>query len=171
MPPFVSKFNDDLMMKLTRIRGYLAIHKEEREHLGNCPVCGANIKDRTVTLYKGLMRDLYKVYLYLLKNGKHEFNIKEVKGLLGKNEYARFGDLVRFGGVIYKPSEQKGLFGMNMERAEGFFKGTYRIPLQIVLNQITNKIESSTYATIRDFPELKALLTVDGRYDPNLIIE
>lgn len=143
---------------------------QERNEMCKCPLCNQNIKDRKVTLYKGLIDALYQVYCWCGKNKCHEFRTKDIKHLLGKNEYARFGDLVRFGGIVYKPKDEynqshKAEFGLNMARAKSFFIGEYEIPVQITLNQITNEIIDSTYVKINDFPELSKLLDENGLYD------
>jgi hypothetical protein len=140
-----------------------------RNEIGNCPLCNSNIADRKVSLYKGLINSLHKVFCYLGWKHKHEFEMKEIKHLLGKNEYARFGDLVRFGGIVYKPKDEEGktrkaYYGMNMARANEFFRGEREIPVCITINQITNEIVSSDYVKVDDFPELKDYLDENGLY-------
>ena len=139
---------------------------EFRNKIGKCELCGQNIKDRTVVIYQGLIDALYKVYKYCGKEQVHEFEMKDIRHLLGRNEYARFGDLVRFGGLVYRPESRKGLFGLNMARTKEFFYGLRKIPISITLNQLTGEIIDSHYVSIGDFPELKDLLTKDGLYDP-----
>ncbi len=142
---------------------------EHRNDIGRCPYCNGNIKDRQVALYKKLIDTLYSVYCWCGKNKKHEFETKEIRHLLGKIEYTRFGDLVRFGGLIYRPKvdgkSHKALYGLNMGRAKEFFKGERDIPLAIVLDQITGEIVSEVRGKVGDFPELYQLLTKDGVYD------
>lgn len=89
---------------------------------------------------------------------------------LGKSDYARFGDLVRFGGLVYKPKDKggetrKALFGINMARAKEFFSGTREIPVQITLNQITGEIIDSHYVKVNDFPSLSKFIKANGLYD------
>lgn len=142
---------------------------EARNRIGNCPFCNSNIKDRKVALYKELIDALYGVYCYLGRKRKHDFEMKEIKHLLGKNEYARFGDLVRFGGLIYKPKlygkTRKAYYGLNMQRAREFFAGSRTIPVQITLDQITNEIVDETPCYITEFPRLKSILNKEGLYD------
>ena len=143
---------------------------EKRNEICRCPVCNSSIKDRTISLYQGLIDSLYQIYKWCGENKRHEFCTKNIKHLLGKNEYARFGDLVRFGGIVYKPKDvfgkgHKAEFGINMARAKEFFAGRYKIPVQIVINQITNEIIESNYVTVDQFPKLYQLLTKDGLYD------
>jgi hypothetical protein len=147
---------------------------QKRNELCRCPFCNGNIADRQITLYAGLIRTVYEIYKYLGKNQKHEFNVKEVKALMSKNDYARFGDMVKFGGLIYKPKDEsgkshKGMFGMNMQRTKEFYRGERQIPVTIMLNQITNEILESNYVTVKDFPELHYQLTVDGEYNPKTV--
>jgi len=141
---------------------------EHRNEMDRCPYCNASIKDRKVALYKGLIDSLYKVYCWCGEHRKHEFETKEIRHLLGRNEYARFGDLVRFGGLVYKPKiageSEKALFGINMARAKEFFRSERDIPLQIVLDQISGDIIHEVRGKVGDFPELSLLLK-NGVYD------
>lgn len=141
---------------------------ENRNDIGLCPCCNRNIKDRKIALFKGLMNALYQVYCWCGKENKHEFETKEIKHLLGKNEYARFGDLIRFGGILYKPesgTNNKAHFGINMKRAKDFFHGKSQIPIQITIEQFTGKIVNEVRGSILDIPELYAFLNEDGMYD------
>ena len=163
---------------LPELQKYLSENKVKRNQVADCPLCNSSIKDRNVALYKELINALYKVYCWCGEHKTHEFETKQIKQFLGKNEYARFGDLVRFGGVVYKPKDddgksRKAWFGMNMKRAKDFFSGTTAIPLQITLNQITNEIIDEKRVRVNEFPMLVKLLDKDGLYDyeTNLIKE
>lgn len=156
-------------------REMLKINSTARNEMKYCPICGHTIADRNVTLYRELIEALYEVYKWCGKNKKHEFKTKDIRHLLSRNNYARFGDLIRFGGLVYKPKDEDGQshkaeFGINMARAKEFFTGERQIPVQITLNQITNEIIDAQYVTIKDFPKLKELLTADGLYDYDKII-
>lgn len=158
-----------MTQEITDLKERLKIDPELRNQLGRCPCCNSNIEDRHVTLYRGLIKALYSVYRWCRQNHKHEFRTKDIKHLLGKNEYARFGDLTWFGGIVYKPKpNRKAWFGINMTRAREFFEGTRQIPLQVLLNQITNEIVESKYVSVGEFPELKDLLSADGLYNEQL---
>jgi hypothetical protein len=144
---------------------------EHRNELKHCPVCNAGIEDRQVALYKGIIRTLYSIYEWCRNNHQHEFTTKEIRGMMDHNAYARFGDLVRFGGIVYKPTGEDGKthksqYGINMDRAAAFFQGTYRIPVQITIDQITNMIIDEITVDIKDFPELYQMLDAQGKYDP-----
>lgn len=140
-----------------------------RNEIKRCPFCDSCIKDRKVTIYKELIAALYKVYKWCGQHRKHDFEMKEIRHLLGRNEYARFGDLVRFGGLIYKPKmygkSRKAWYGLNMARAKEFFNNQRTIPVQIILNQITNEIVAEVPCFARDFPTLQTLIGADGLYD------
>ena len=154
-------------------RGRLIISSVVRNRLGQCPLCHSSIQDRKVTLFNELIDVLYHVYCWCGKNKVHEFKTSDIKHMLDKNCYARFGDLVRFGGLIYRPKNddnesEKAWFGINMGRAKEFFAGQREIPLQITLNQMTNEILESNYAKVNDFPSLAELINEQGLYDYEL---
>lgn len=142
---------------------------QKRNSIKSCPCCNGNIQDRKLALYKELIDSLYQVYVWCGKNRRHEFEMHDIKFMLGKNEYARFGDLVRFGGLVYKPKEEgksrKAFYGINMTRAKEFFKGERDIPVQITLNQINDEIIDQTRCFVHDFPSLKTFIGQNGLYD------
>lgn len=139
-----------------------------RNEIGQCPCCGQNIKDRQITLYKGLVMDFYKVYKWCGVFKRHEFDMKDIRHLLNRNSYARFGDLVWFGGIVYRPIKNgpsKSHYGINMARAKEFFHGHKTIPGSIVINQLTNSIESRNPVHISQIKPLTTLITSEGLYD------
>jgi hypothetical protein len=150
-----------------KLRDYVL---EERNKICRCPVCNSKISDRIISLYSGLINTLYKVYCWCGEKRRHEFENKDVQHFFNKNDYARFGDLIRFGGLVYKPENKKGSYGINMSRAKEFFEGKRKIPVQIVLNQITNEIVAATYVYVYDFPNILELLNKDGLYDYEKVI-
>lgn len=170
------KIQESTKTGLERFNGERNYIHNNRNKLGHCPYCRGSIKDRKIALYKGLINSLYNIYCWCGKNRRHEFTTKDVKHLLGKNEYNRFGDLVRFGGIVYKPKmhgeSKKGLFGINMERAKEFFNGQREIPMQIVIDQITGEtIEVVATGKVGDFPELSAFINKDGLYDHEMLVQ
>ncbi len=148
---------------------------DRRNELKRCPFCNSCIEDRKIAVYKGLIDSLYKIYEWCGKNQKHEFETKEIRHLLGRNEYARFGDLVRFGGIIYKPKEdgksRKAFFGINMERAKEFFEGKRTIPVQITINQITGELIDQIPCHVSEFPALSKFIKENGLYDYTLNVK
>jgi len=144
--------------------------KNRRNELERCPCCNSNIKDRKITIYEGLVRSLFEICKWCSQNKKHEFSTKEIRHLLGKIEYTRFGDLVRFGGIVYKPKDEKGktqkaFYGINLERAREFFMGKRQIPVQITVNQITGEIIDTKNVYVYQIPKLASLLKENGLYD------
>lgn len=139
-----------------------------RNELGRCPCCKRNVKDRKISLYKGIIDSLYRVYCWLGENRRHEFEMRDIRHLLGKSEYTRFGNLVRFGGVIYRPGrdeKRRGYYGMNMMRAKEFFAGNRTIPIQITLNQVTDEIVEQIDCYYHEFPSLLSFIKEHGLYD------
>jgi hypothetical protein len=139
---------------------------DNRNKIKRCPICNSNICDRQIVIYKELMYALWKIYLYCKESKKYYFKIKEIKHMLDKNNYARISDLCKFGGLVFKVS--KGNYGLNMDRCCRFFKGEYKIPVQITINQITGEIVNKEEVDIKHFPELYKLLNPDGLYDPKM---
>jgi hypothetical protein len=135
---------------------------EQRNEIGRCPLCGANIQDRTIALFKELVMDLYKVYRQCELRNNYYFTMKDIRNLLTKNTYARFGDLVRFSGLVFKINKHN--YGINQTRCEQFFKGELEIPVEVTINQITNEVVSKKCIDIHKFPELKKFMSVDGFY-------
>jgi hypothetical protein len=135
-----------------------------RARVKHCQLCGQNIEDRHAALYKGLIEALYQVYCWCGEKKCHEFTRHDIAHLLrnGSN-FARFGDLIRFGGLVYKRGRVK--YGLNMGRCKEFFRGERQIPVQITLNQLTNEIIESRYVKVGDFPELSSFLGSNGMYD------
>lgn len=142
---------------------------ENRNEIGACPVCHSNIKDRKITIFKSLIDSLYKIYCWCGEKRIHEFEMKDVRHFLDHSGYSCFNNLVRFGGIVYRPdldgAPNAGKYGINMGRARAFFKGEYKIPVQIVIDQITNERIAATYISIHDVPELYTLLNRHGLYD------
>lgn len=144
---------------------------EKRNEIKKCPLCAGNIEDRVVTIFDELIVALYSVYQWCGKNARHEFKMADIRGLMGHNEYARFGDLIRWGGgLLYRPHDQdkrrpKGVYGMNMARAKEFFHGKRPMPSQGKLNQITGERTVLKESFIGEFPALSRLMTAEGVYD------
>jgi len=137
---------------------------EKKEH-NRCPYCKRIIDKREISLYRSLIESLGKIYKWCREKEIHNFTKKNIKGLLDHNDYARFGDLILFGGLVYKGGQSK--YGLNMERCEEFFAGKTKIPTRILKDPITKEIEHFDYKTIRDIPGLVKFLDDEGLYQPH----
>jgi len=129
-----------------------------------CPHCGSIISRREISIYRGLIFALAKVYKTCKKDGTHEFEMKDIKHLLGHNNYARFGDLVMFGGLVYKRGRAK--YGLNMERCEDFFAGRTTMPTRILKDPVSKQIEVIEYKDITGIDDLVKFLDESGLYAP-----
>lgn len=142
---------------------------ENRNEIQACPICNGNIKDRKITLYRELVEELYKVYRWCGEHHVHEFSMRDIQHLLSKSGYSTFNNLTRFGGLIYRPEgetvKNAGKYGMHMARTRAFFRGEYKIPIQIVINQITNERMAATYVSVFDIEGIYTMLRADGTYD------
>lgn len=139
--------------------------KNARGEIKHCESCGSIVSEREISLYRGLVDSLWKVFKWCKENNIHEFETKKVRHLLGQINYARFGDWVMFGGLVYK--KEKAHYGLNMERCEEFFKNRYAIPMRVWKNPVTGEIRPEEKHFSRDIPSLVKLLDVDGYYIAN----
>jgi hypothetical protein len=139
----------------------------ENECVKRCPTCGRITSNREISLYRGIISALARVYQYVIKrNDGYCFTRKEVKHLFhNENDTARFGDLVMFGGLVFKKS--KAHYGLNMERCINFFSGEYSIPTKIIKNSMTNELTFLDYKKIHEIPKLTELLDEYGFYKAN----
>ena len=134
-----------------------------------CPCCGQTINRRVISLYKGMIPPLVRVYKWCITNDRHEFTRKEIKHLLHTDsEMARFGDWVMFGGLMYKPEGRRGIWGMNMERTQMFLGGYHMIPTVIIKDPITKELEKNDYAYIFEIPNLNVFFK-DGFFEAEYV--
>lgn len=159
--------SEEIKAKLPAVRKFI---QANRNDLGFCPMCDRKIADREESIYAELISDLYKVYQWCGEHRRHEFEMKDIRHLLSKVNYARFGNLDHYGGIVYKPAGSTGRdghFGINMARAKEFFAGERDIPLSRTVSLISGETVGEVRGTIRDIPALRHFLDQDGRYDPD----
>ena len=123
-----------------------------------------NINEREITMYKGLVTALWRVFKHCEEKGIYQFKIKDVRHLYDQVSYARFGDWEKFGGLVYQ--EQRGEYGLNMGRCQEFFAGKRKIPKIVYKNPITkeNRTEEEDYVTINQLPNLKEFLDENDQF-------
>lgn len=120
---------------------------------------------REIQIFAELIHSVWAINQYLRRRGGgSQFTRKEVNHILkGYNVTARFGDMVMFGGLLYK--EGKGHWGMNMERCAEFFRGELAIPVTILKDRKTGEIVGHEgYSTVHQIPKLGDLLNSDAEY-------
>lgn len=132
--------------------------KEKRR----CLACGHIIERRQIALYSGLVYTLWRVFEWCKQKGRHEFQTKDIKHFFNLNSSARFGDLVMFGGLVYK--DKKAHYGLNMARCEEFFAGRYKIPEWVLKDPITGNITQGPDITLSEVPHLDKFLNQDGEF-------
>jgi hypothetical protein len=145
---------------------------ENRNEIKKCPFCDNSTEDRVISIYEELVSQLYAIYRWCGQHKRHEFAMKDIRGLLDFNGYTRFNDLIRCSnGVLYRPTDEeskkkkRGDYGINMARAKEFFTGKRSIHLQISLNQITHEKVVLKDVMIGEVPVLNKLLDSEGVYD------
>jgi len=135
-----------------------------------CPTCGQSINDREITLFRGMIDALFVVWKWCKEQGVYEFSRKQVKHLFkGENQTARFGDLIYFGGLVYRLEfgihiNSKGYFGINIERCNQFFAGLYKIPTSVWKNPLNGEITLSDYKMLGQIKKLRDFLNENMEY-------
>ncbi len=137
---------------------------KDKKDRNRCDKCGSIIDKREIALYKGLMQSLGLVYNWCKDRNRHEFQMKDIRHLIGQINYTRFGDWVMFGGLVYKHG--KAHYGLNMERCERYFANDLSIPSRVLKDPITGVIEPFDYKFAREIPGLIEFLDDQGLYKP-----
>lgn len=130
--------------------------------LERCEHCNSVISQREIVIFKSLIFALWQVYYRCVNTRNNEFTMRDVRHLLGRNEYARFGDLVLFGDLVYKI--KKSCYGLNMQRCDEFFAGDIAIPIRILKDPVSGEVMTLEYGTIDKIPKLKSLLDDNFAY-------
>ena len=133
--------------------------------IDRCPHCHSIVSEREIALDRTMVSAMWKVFVWCKEKGVHEFQTRDVIHLFSKTQYARFGDTIYFGGIVYKHS--KAHYGINMERAEEFFKNRYAVPRSIWKNPVTKEIRKTEDIVLRQVPHLSQLIDEDGYYVSN----
>ncbi len=143
-------------------------NKPKQRHVCSCGHSHI-VEERQIRLYMGLIKALNAVYKWCLEKNRHEFERKEIKHLfINENDSARFGDLILFGGLVYRPEDKgKKYYGLNMARCAEFFAGNYKIPKHLWKNPVTGELRPGNYVTIKELPKLIHLLDNEGDYVAN----
>lgn len=130
-----------------------------------CEHCGSIVSEREIVLDRTMVSAMWKVFKWCKEKGIHEFHTRDVIHLFSKTQYARFGDTIYFGGIVYKHA--KAHYGMNMERAQEFFKNHYSVPRSVWKNPVTQAIRHTEPIVMSQVPKLQKLLNEDGYYVTN----
>lgn len=120
------------------------------------------VSERAIAISTSHVKALWSVYKWCREKGIHEFETRDVKHLWDKTQYATFGDLVYFGGLVYK--NQKAHYGLNMERCHEFFRNELGIAERVWKNPITREVRPEGHILCRQVPHIMAFLDADGYY-------
>lgn len=140
------------------------LNPESEEKNGHrvCTQCGQNVSIRELNLYSGMVMSLIRIEKWCNEKGVHEFIRKDIEHLLEKNEKARFGDWVYFGGIIY--SRGKGKWGINLPRAEQFLNGQLEIYTRAEINPLNKDVQLFDKRTVHGIKNLKEFLDNDNYF-------
>jgi hypothetical protein len=132
------------------------------EH-NRCPHCGQVIDKREIALFKGMYEALAIAYDWCQGHKTYRFKTKDIRDMIGKNEYARFGDWVYFSGMVFK--EEKGHYGLNMERVSEFLFKDKVITIAGWKDPLTGQFTPSRYGSKRQIPGLQEFLDSKQMYE------
>lgn len=121
------------------------------------------ISERQIPLLAEMVSSLVLVYQWAKEKGVHEFKRSEIKHLLrSETQTAHFGDLVYFGGILYK--NKRGHWGIHFERCEQFMSGETEVPVEVWKDPKTGEIRQGKYVTIREVPNVSRYLDSNDEY-------
>lgn len=151
---------------------------EKRNDLKYCPCCDQPIADvKTDYSDATSVLTLWRIAAWCRGKTRHEFSASDVKHLLDHTQYANLNHLDRFGGIIYRPIDPKTkkpyrsrYYGINLQRADEFFRNERPAPTQIVTNRLTGERLASTEKLMRDFPGMGEYLDAEGNYQPDHVV-
>lgn len=133
-----------------------------------CPCCGQKEKPewREIALYKGLVVALDQIYRWCKEKGIHEFRMADIRHLINQVDYSRLNDLVRIGGLLYRPDGEakRGYYGMNMERVHDFLSGKTTVPERVWKSSKGNGIRPEGSITARQVKGAAEYLDEQGIY-------
>ncbi len=122
------------------------------------------VSRRKIVLNRDMVTALSLVFNYLWERQRSEFSRMEVKKLFNESQSARFGDLVYFGGLVYK--KQKGEWGMNFGRTKSFLDNKTKLHEWVAKDPITKNIveQSEEMVGIREVKGVTCLLSSNGQF-------
>lgn len=139
---------------------------EKRNQIKQCPCCNQTISDRDIMLNSGLIKALYNVAKWCQDKNTNKFMMKDVRHILGKNEYANFSSLERFG-LVNKDGTAS--YQLDFGHLVPIFKGEKEFPLYITINQITDEVIEKKMGKISEVKKLKEWLMEENRlYNPKI---
>lgn len=158
---------EDVKNALPSIKMHLA---NVRNEYGYCPFCNSHIEDRTETLYKELIVALYRVVQWCKYNNKSEFEMLQVKDLMDKSAYSRWGNLIHYEvGVAKYNNGNKEVFRIDIPLLEDIFKNRRTLIVKRKVNMITKETikGSEKRVYLKEMAVLKDFLDSYGNYYPS----
>lgn len=133
-----------------------------------CECCGQKVKPewREIVLYRGLVVALDEIYRWCDQKGIHEFRMGDVRHLINQVDYSRLNDLVRMGGLLYRPEGQakRGYYGINMKRVHDFLSGKTTAPGKVWKSSKGGGIRPDAQVYVKEVKGVGAYLDEQGIY-------
>jgi hypothetical protein len=124
---------------------------------------GHELEKREISLFEGMEKALAKAYKFCVDHKVHEFEMKDIREFLDHNQYARFGDWVMFGGLVYKKGKAK--YGLNMPRVEEFLYKGSTIPSTVWKDPVSGLLTATAWKTAKELPGLLEFLNAQGLFE------
>ena len=127
------------------------------------------VSSRKIPISKNMVRGMNLVYNYCKERSpeasEYRFTRKEVKHLFGNDETltATFGNLVYFGGILFKYN--RGNWGIHMDRARLFLQNNATVPEYVTKHPITGEItKSESRVLMKHVKGMREFLDSRGEY-------
>lgn len=125
-----------------------------------CNTCQRPIGTIKVAIHGMLIQDLFVIYKWARANGRHEFEMKDVRGIISRSSYCNITKLV-YTGLMYK---KKHSYGLNLPRCEEFFAKKRSVATLVEIDRLTKETTLKEYRYVSDVPNLQTFLDGDGYF-------
>ena len=125
------------------------------------------ISKRKISISSTMVRGLAIAYDYCKNRGDWHFTRKEIKHLFGGDETltATFGDLIYFGGILFKPDGKRGHWGINFDRAELFLNNRATVAKYVIKDPVTKEVTpSETRVLMKQVKGVASMLDDEGEF-------
>jgi hypothetical protein len=136
-----------------------------------CSHCGQTINRREIVLTKIMVNALYRIFQYCKVNKEVEKNVawftrEEIRPYLLKmgseTIVATFGDWKFLsGGMVLK--QGRGNWGLDMVKADAFFRGKWNVPLRVAKKGKSNIVEELERGSVWEVKGVEEFLTPEGQ--------
>lgn len=121
-----------------------------------CPTCGQSVNKREISLYKGLVSGLYRVWRYCEEHDTWTLNMKTIREVLGQVDYSRFNDWKRFEPEMVWGKRSEYNFNKGLMRQS--FTGRRQVCVRMLKDPLTDTLDRVEFDYLRNVPSLVGFL-------------